>query len=268
MDFEKFYDLIVKEKFAEAEEYKNSCVPDTLYKYYYLGENECKNKQKIMTIQRGEIYLSPLKGFNDPFEGKSLFFQEGNQMQRGFYNNFLKKTFEGLGNNCHVACFSNVEEKYQSMPMWAYYANEHKGFCVEYEIQDDEKTHFFPVSYDQTRIEGTPIVANLMNNYLNLFAQGESDKHNFNKMHACNYMLHMSFIRKHISWQHENEYRILLDKEYFKLAPKKIYLGMNCSSEHEELFIKIMKDLPQCELFKMKNASNDSNFFLEIEQLK
>ena len=36
MDYDFYIDLIAADKLKEATEYKNSCIPDVLYKYYWL----------------------------------------------------------------------------------------------------------------------------------------------------------------------------------------------------------------------------------------
>ena len=70
---------------------------------------------------------------------------------------------------------------------------------------------------------------------------------------------------KHISWQHEKEFRALVPVEYgnfFPIIPRKIYLGMNASKEHEDRLLQIVNKFPACELYKMKEALDDNNFYL------
>ena len=38
MDYNFYIDLIAADKLKEATEYKNSCIPDVLYKYYWLDD--------------------------------------------------------------------------------------------------------------------------------------------------------------------------------------------------------------------------------------
>lgn len=38
--------------------------------------------------------------------------------------------YTSLANGLRYTCLSNTDEN--NMPMWAYYANNHQGFCVEY----------------------------------------------------------------------------------------------------------------------------------------
>lgn len=62
------------------------------------------------------------------------------------------------GSNAGVGCFCNADEKEQNMPMWAYYANNHSGVCVEYMIDCKVKKFIYPVSYDDTRAPGNSII--------------------------------------------------------------------------------------------------------------
>ena len=107
-------------------------VPDILYKYYSLSDNEALNMQKFQTLHDGKIYMSDIKDFNDPFDGKGFFYDatkladidrltpHGGRMIDDF-NRFIKGT-----------CLS--ANGVQSMPMWAHYSSNHRGFCVSYDM--------------------------------------------------------------------------------------------------------------------------------------
>ena len=47
-------------------------VPDTLYKFYSLNNNQKLNKRKFATLQNKQIFMSDIKEFNDPFDGKAF----------------------------------------------------------------------------------------------------------------------------------------------------------------------------------------------------
>ena len=58
----------------------------------------------------------------------------------------------GLIKSIHVACFSETKE---SILMWSHYADNHKGFCVEYDfkelgISNPFARFIFPVIYTDT----------------------------------------------------------------------------------------------------------------------
>lgn len=92
MEYNKYIDLISEEKYKEATRYKSSCIPSVLYKYCWLDDNEEKNNQRLSTLFNGQIYLSTLDQFNDPFEGNAFIFDENDMRQKGW----RKEIFEDL----------------------------------------------------------------------------------------------------------------------------------------------------------------------------
>ena len=49
-------------------------VPEVLFKYYSLSDDEKLNKKKFQTLSDGKIFMSEIKDFNDPFDGKGFFY--------------------------------------------------------------------------------------------------------------------------------------------------------------------------------------------------
>ena len=49
-------------------------IPDTLYKFYSLTGDETLNEKKFTTLENRKIFMSDIKGFNDPFDGKAFFY--------------------------------------------------------------------------------------------------------------------------------------------------------------------------------------------------
>ena len=85
-----------------------------------------------------------------------------------------------------------------------------------------------------------------------------------------NHLAYLSLTCKHISWRHEKEVRALVPVQYgkfFPAIPSKIYIGMNCSSEHENELIDIAHCYPGCQVFKMQEATEQSDFYLKEVQL-
>ena len=121
---------------------------------------------------------------------------------------YLKKALANSGRRHEtqykIACFS--EEK-SSIPMWAYYANDHKGVCLEYDMAklnvEDEyefelKRAFCKVHYSDYRPQ---------------------DQHG-----------EYSLIVKSSQWSHEHEWRLICDTESnYITVPclSAVYLGIN-----------------------------------------
>ena len=50
-------------------------IPDTLFKYYCLNNDEILNEMKLKTLQEKKVYLSNSIDFNDPFDNKAFYYR-------------------------------------------------------------------------------------------------------------------------------------------------------------------------------------------------
>ena len=264
MNYDIYLDLVQQEKYTEAIEYKISCIPDVLYKYCWLDEettDEAKeaNDLRLSTLAKGQIYLSTLDQFNDPFEGKAFTFDGEDSARSGFTVEQFQEFVDHINAHSRVCCFSNADEKQQNMPMWAYYANNHRGFCVEYRLQPNQKKFIFPVSYDGTRVNGNALMLHLISGIIQMVKDGKDSSQMSGELSVHNHLAYLSLTCKHASWKHEKEYRALVPAvmgKYFDLEPQKIYVGMKCSEDHEKRLAEIARSFSGCEIYKMQQANN------------
>ena len=172
MNYETYINLILSGNPHDANRYKAAFIPNRLYKYYSLGDDPALNELKLETLSRGEVYLSKMEEFNDPFEGKALYFNKSLLEEKGWSRSLIETVSDTLRNNYRIACFCNAEEKEQNMPMWAYYANNHQGFCVEHTFNLDYMTFLYPVSYEPKRILADKVFQqSIVNTFLYLIIQ-------------------------------------------------------------------------------------------------
>lgn len=196
-------------------------------------------------------WLSDFEEFNDPFEGqldidlkhmyqvgletdeelqeivrKNPSSQEG--LDSFFANNQdrVSKKFDTVRHSFYMKCFTTTN---QSIPMWSYYANQHAGFCIEYdfdEIFENYGPFLYPVLYKKRYDTAAAIVNgdfNIVNEWL------------------------MTLVSKSEQWIHEDEWRIVLPKEAMPLGgrskkggclvmpfPKAIYLGCRIPEKLEK----------------------------------
>ena len=269
MDYDKYIDLIAANKLLEATQYKSSCIPDIIYKYYRLDEREDKNEMRLSTLQNEQIYLSDVGGFNDPFEGHAFFLDEKELREKGWNRKLFDSFINNINKNAGICCFSNADEKEQNMPMWAYYANEHKGFCVEYILDEKIKKFMYPVSYDNQRANGNAIIGNIIDGALELIKKGEEEMSG--ELNALNHLAYLSLTSKHKSWLHEKEYRAVVPRAYGKVLtciPNKIFIGMACEKKYEERLIQIGQGMSKyCAVYKMKDTEEFEKHFLKEEQI-
>ena len=110
-------------------------VPDVLYKYYSLTGDEHLNEEKLQTLLRCKIYMSALSDFNDPFDGKAFYYDEKRTRVHKDLAQFKHETFSMFSSKVRTA--SLTANGVNSMPMWAHYANNHTGFCVAYDMRQN-----------------------------------------------------------------------------------------------------------------------------------
>lgn len=134
-----------------------------------------------------------------------------------------------------------------SMLMWSHYANYHKGFCLEYDLEnipygDFRSRCLYPVIYSDTLMDATEHIIH-----------GNDDKRFVNELY-----LSKAALVKASDWKYEKEWRlvfshgILQDQQSCNMGkPKAMYLGTRIHPIHRELLIHFCKE-KEIPVFKMK----------------
>lgn len=202
--------------------------------------------------------------------------------------------------NTRVACFSDLKSgnfpprvnDFEFMiQMWSHYADNHKGFCVEYDLAplhpekllplkhkyasedleayESEKTELLlsagllPIIYTSSRVNipKTKLKAIRLDKDGNLKINSDVDS-----------LLYKTYIVKSAKWNYEKEWRIILDGDictYFdnKISfpyAKKIYLGCKMSADNIDILVEIAEEL-KIEVVIME--MNNKKFYLEPESI-
>lgn len=209
-------------------------IPLSLYKY-----GSFQNTYWEKNIYKAKIYLSPAKSFNDPFDCRAnLNYKK--VIKKGKFRDFLLKQYdecdidniteemaqeciiEGMREETFVFCFSEV---WNSILMWAHYANNYNGYCIEYDmskVRDHITYNLYPVLYEKDYIDVTDRVINI----------------NSNVGIICSLV-------KAQEWNYEREWRIVEyrnDPFYIRKALKAVYLGGNCSQKNRKDIVQWAKD--------------------------
>jgi hypothetical protein len=265
-DRKLYIKLVTENKIQEAIQYKNSNLPKRLYKFVSLNDIPgCKQKEicpvlklndkKINSLDKDELWLSTYNYLNDPFEFNALYLDESLLESKNYPIDLAEKFLEVMKSWLIGSLTENLKE---SMPMWAHYANNHKGFCIEFSI---EKPNFiFPVSYEGDRVA----IASLISNHLlamQKFSEGTSlSKEEIKNIEFSSVVLFHSFLIKDKSWSYEEEYRLLVPKEQdiqngflfpldlLGLKVKNVYIGINC----EKGYIERIKEISKIKKFGIK----------------
>ncbi len=147
-----------------------------------------------------------------------------------------QKNQENLDRYRKDAKIGSFSERLDSLPMWAHYANNHKGFCLEYDLHsmpDIISDNFYPILYTNERPKFTSLIKKVL--------------HGFDQVNP-DHMLIAPFI-KSIDWNYEKEWRYILDNPATKGGmvlnigpPKTVYLGNKIKEEDAKKISKLCKD--------------------------
>ena len=163
--------------YAKIGEFYYCAAPKYLYKYY------SENLLNMDAIKNHEMWYSAPCNFNDVFDcdvsinEKAIFESflsadpQGRRIRQGSpmwiklksdvhkQIDYLQGTFEETKQTTGISCLSESDS---SLLMWAHYANNHKGMCVEYELlQISEQLKFspIPVIYTDERVSLNSLIS-------------------------------------------------------------------------------------------------------------
>lgn len=237
-----------KEALYEQIGYHYSCsAPASLYKYYGNAPRNLDN------IRANKMWYSAPCKFNDVFDceitvdesaiincalkmtpdkkkiriGSPMWRQIGQTMRQEIKS--FCATFEGMRGTMGISCLSESDD---SLLMWAHYANNHRGLCVEYDLMEINKQLQFtpvPIIYSNERV---------CYNSLNVDTAGND---------AIALFVH-SLTSKSEEWRYEHEWRIIREAEACgdkwdaekkgalldMIRPSSITLGCAAEAEFEE----------------------------------
>ena len=131
---------------------------------------------------------------------------------------------QGMG-ICSLSALKNSEE------MWNNYADEEKGYCIEYDLQGYENVNLlFPVVYQDNR--ETNIVTNMIAAFIGQMIVGMS----YGQIAADRSQFMRMFLTKDTKWAYQKEWRLLGDANDKLPAPTvhAIYLGKNMTDPNKK----------------------------------
>lgn len=263
-----FHDAYLIPDQAELDRLWNEETPKRLIKFFPAQYSANNINYSLDCVLNNKVWMSSPKKFNDPFDCiLNLDYTQEMEKMVGRYLDILatKPNFEqmkeagllpeimgiplvesmcmlleykhDLEETMYVSCFSEIENL-NSLRMWAHYANNHKGICVEYDFQDVNNACSFGC---------IPIVYSDVHPFKDFFF--EKKVHNF-----------VNFVYvKSAEWKYEKEWRIsqridLSEGDGFKAdlaTPKAIYLGCKAEARLEKEVSDFCKE-KKIPLFKME----------------
>lgn len=275
--FNQYFDESLSEKQAiNLVKNKNRYLQEPLYQYTKIKHSEDMINDNLM-------FLSTLEGFNDPLEGdlkcnfdkminivldeelyKNFSDEQKEQIKSDYKNAEIKNYkngWERVKEQVSVACFC---EKYDINPMWAHYADNHQGICVEYDFTNCKPIMdlCFPVYYID-EANNTEICLKILKDFK-----------------AKNRLISQLFLKKGRDWSYEKEWRIVIPntmhikgvnfqwknrKRYLKfLKPEAVYLGYKVNDDDKKYLKAMCRDY-DIKIYKM--IKDDTGYNLKAKQL-
>lgn len=157
-----------------------------------------------------------------------------------------------------VACFTNRND---SIPMWSFYSDNHRGFCVEYEMYSLVRDLLIPVIYSNERVDISDTIGEM------IFKAGKNlDIHSLKKA------IMFTILHKSMEWQTQNEWRLVLTPEYLENNNplkvgriKKVFLGAKMPEHEQEVITEICRrkgyECYKMELEKIRYALTPKKLF-------
>lgn len=248
MNLDKYFVLLQKGKIKKAEEYRQSEIPSKLIKFIWLdGKGTESDEKKLTSLSKEEIWFSHISQLNDPYEFKGMVLDKNKFRDAGYPEELiLEYEKEFSFNEWGVTCLSGKEIDY--LPMWAYYTNNHQGYCVEYDVIKKDCIH--KVLYEPKRIPVASLIVEYAKAIKRALAMGKTSTEETRFLGQV--FMQILFIKsKH--WEHEHEYRIAypIDNNVGKCVPisslglrtSKIIAGINCAEDIVDRLNDIAKSI-------------------------
>lgn len=220
-------------------------------------------ERDLNSLKNDEFWASNTSQLNDPCEGLIAIdnsIQQLNHLKNIFYQHkanltLIEQSFKNIIDmkDSKLGVFS-LSKRYDDELLWAHYANSHKGFCIEYNLErllskQNPKHHFFDIQY-------TNEIPNL--DFSQIVGQSGSNE-----------LVKIMLGYKSKRWEYENELRIITEKQkeiiYDFRAVEAIYFGLKTPNEEINTVMKTLQGR-KIKYFKMHLKPN--SFQLEAKQIK
>lgn len=220
----------------------NSLSSQLEYENYLLNVQEpTDNENRLFSLATNSLWFSRCSNskLNDPFEGRRIVYDRNYLPLNEGEINYWKEYAEEIRDNLFLCCFSKNPD---SPPMWANYANNYRGYCLEFEIISPDCLWevYYGYGKNTPNIEFDGLQRDLWEGRIN-----RDEAYKYIKQ------LHIYWASsKYRDWEFENEIRALLvdlDKdmnvkyETIGIKLSAIIVGHNCIREHRE-FLQYIAD--------------------------
>jgi len=245
MEVERIYEELIKyivevddfgaANIKAAQELKNKFIPKSIFKYRLGRYDESGKCWDIENLKNSQIRTTLPEAFNDPYDSFfNIAIKANNEIEEKLLNEFLYKPAK---RSMRICCFS---ESIESMLMWTHYANEHKGFALEYGSNDKASIalQLWPVFYREKLFDISKYLKKVRSNLIPL----------------------LPALHKAMDWKYEKEWRLIVPGgECESIAmprPKAIYMGSNVCPKIEEDLTEIAYER-KIKLYRMSHDRHE-----------
>lgn len=269
-NIKEYLKLLDENKDKEAFKYRTNNMPSMIYKYVSLNDDKDLNNKKFTALGNNKIWLSTYNNLNDPYELKSLYLNKKVLEEYKWPIDMLEDVMEQIRKSFLIGSFTRSVT--DNMPMWAHYANNHRGFCIKYKINNAQ--YLYKVSYESNRVA----IASIITHFIHSIDKVENNTPIGNTDYKyCKIIQHVPTI-KHKSWKYEDEYRIifpnfkrdaigrLCKNDKLGILIDSIYVGSNCCDYNIQKLKYIGKTL-NCKVYKMFLDEYESKYSLKYRMI-
>lgn len=218
------------------------------------------NEDRIDILEESLIRFTQPLDWNDPFEMRPFYYDE--KEFKFFHANVDNKRYQGgeINNfiNSHFVSLSLTESP-DDLLMWAFYANNHRGFLIEFDENHlffkRKNKHLFKLTYSNIR----PLVS--MAEIFPLCEKLIKKLQSSDFIKKQDFQIFTSIICKSINWQNEKEWRLLSLKKFASKIKKPTSLHDNCNEIKKQSINKKLPKLGDIALFRLPKTSIKSISF-------
>lgn len=123
-------------------------LPTRLYRYRSLSRSGTAMAEELSSIRDGYLYCADFSMMNDPMEG---LFTSSSLLRRHPDYRVIADDIKSQKLDFGIACFS---ESHENMLMWAHYAGNFSGICIEYSTKHAHRRLTRPYKIDSHGLLG------------------------------------------------------------------------------------------------------------------
>jgi hypothetical protein len=212
-----FIDCLGRSTFADptledAIALKQKHLPSRIYKYRKIDAFSLEN------LRTNHVWMASPDAFNDPYDCSFMIAEEqaaadfirvaypkysraqkAAELSKLSIPEYILSAIEPLRLMRHTTKICSFSATNDSLLMWAHYAANHTGFCIEYDLEplppeDPIRRNIFPVIYSKELHDMTAYLVGFV-------ADSRDDFHQFDPL--------LSVLKKFEGWQYEREWRLV-----------------------------------------------------------